>query len=315
MRVLVTGANGMLATNLIEELLRSNYMVRGILRNKNRYQGLHHNHLELIEGDFTDFDTMQNAVTGCDYIIHAAGITAQNHVNYEEYRRVNVEATERLLKIALINRIERFVFVSSANTIGYGTYDHPGTEDTFSKKPLTGSMYARSKAEAERIVLSYSKMLDVVVVNPTFMVGRYGSDSGSNRILKMAKRTVVCPSGGKSFIDVACAARGIVSAMQWGSCGNKYLISGENLSFKEFFSRFNHVERIVVVPRVILLTIGLFGSLLRSVGVKLSLSLTNARILCTNCFYSNDKAKTEFGFTHTSISEIVNSNYNKNDEK
>lgn len=307
MKVLVTGANGMLAANIIEELLNSGYLVRGTIRNRNKYKGTLHPNLELIECDFTDFDTMLEVVNGCDSIIHAAAITAQNHINYEEYRRVNVEATERLLKIAMICKIKRFVFVSSANTIGRGSESVPGDEKTPLRRPLIGSMYARSKSEAERVILGYSRIMDVIVVNPTFMIGRYGSLNGSNRILRMAKATTFCPPGGKSFIDVEDAARGILLALEWGLSGERYLISGDNLSFKSFFQIFPHVKRIIVVPRCVMVAIGLFGNMLRSVGIKTSLSITNIRILCTECFYSNNKAKSELGFSCKPISEFINS--------
>lgn len=296
MKIFITGANGMLASNVIEELLQRGYSVRGMLRHRESYKGLLHPSLELMEGDFTNITTVQTALEGCDCVIHAAAMIAQNEPRYREYRRVNVEATARLLECAWGHRIKRFVYVSSANTIGAGTAKTPGCEQTPLAPPLTGSLYGRSKLEAEAIVLSYARLMEVVVVNPTFMIGRYGSPSGSNRILKMARRITFCPSGGKSFLDVEDAARGVVAALERGRNGERYLLSGENLSFSAFFRLFPQVKHVVVVPSFLLLAAGCIGSLLRLFGLKTDFSLTNIRILLHPDAYSHAKAHQELGF-------------------
>ena len=71
-RVLVTGANGFLATNAIAQLLEDGYEVVGVLRRSGSYIGLPHPHLSLVEGDFTDRNFISKAVEGCDHIVHIA---------------------------------------------------------------------------------------------------------------------------------------------------------------------------------------------------------------------------------------------------
>ncbi len=303
MKVLVTGANGMLATNIIKELLFKGYSVRGILRKKSSYKGVSHHNLELLEGDFTDFNTIESALEGCDMIIHSAAITAQNLLNYESYRIVNVYATEQLLRIATVKRIKRFLYVSTANTVGYGSPSSPSNEDVPMMKPFSNSMYVRSKKEAEDSVLSYSKLLDVVVVNPTFMIGRYGSSSGSNKILKMARPITFAPSGGKNFIDVEDAARASVAALEWGETGEKYLISGDNLSYKEFFRLCPNVRHTVTIPSFVLYIAGFIGDVVRLFGVKIDLSSVNVRLLTAKVGYSNNKLKTKLGVLPNRINE------------
>lgn len=292
MKVLITGANGMLATNIIEVLLERGYAVRGLLRRKENYKGVISDSLELIEGDFTYVETASAAMAGCDAVIHTAAIITQNLLRYEDYVRVNVDATKQLTILARVYNIKKFVYVSSANTIGCGTADALGTEDTPCRKPLTNSLYGRSKAAAERLVIEAGG----VVVNPTFMTGKYGSQAGSNQILKMARRITVCPPGGKNFIDVEDAAQGVVAALERGISGEKYLIAGENMLYKDFFRNFSHVQYIIVIPRWVLLALGLFSSIVRTFGIKTSLSLTNARILCLPGAYDNSKAQQKLIF-------------------
>lgn len=302
-RVLITGANGMLATNLIDRLIAQGYSVRGVLRSRLRYRGVEHAELELVECDFTDREAMASMVEGCDYVIHAAANTSQSQLDYELYRRVNVSATEQLVELSIACGVKRFVYVSTANTIGAGSPEAPSSEDTPIDSFCKGSMYARSKAEAEDIVLQMGDKIDVVVVNPTFMIGRYGTMSGSNRIFSMVKPMMFVPNGGKSFIDVEEAARATLFVMEHGQSGLKYLVCGDNLSYKEFFSRFSQVRHIFVLPKFILMVAGALGSMLRQCGVACDMSYANAKLLTNNVGYSNARL-VDLGFDPKGLKRV-----------
>ena len=113
----------------------------------------------------------------------------------------------------------------------------------------------------------------------------------------MAHAITFCPTGGKNFIDVEEAARGIVMAYERGKNGENYLICGENLSFKEFYKRLPKVAVIILVPTFLMVFFGYIGNLLRMVGVRVAFSLTNMKILCMPDAYVGEKANRELGFT------------------
>jgi dihydroflavonol-4-reductase len=78
--VAVTGANGFLASHIIEELLKRGYRVRGTVRSVKDQSKVAHlsnlkgasKRLELFEADLTDRDAFLEAFEGCDYVIHSA---------------------------------------------------------------------------------------------------------------------------------------------------------------------------------------------------------------------------------------------------
>lgn len=300
-KVLITGANGLLATNIILVLLEKNYQVRGLLRDQNKYKGPEHPDIELTEGDITSEDTVKSALAGCDFVIHVAALTAHDLSRYNPYLKVNVEATEMLLKASLEKNIKKFVYVSSANAFGFGTRDKPGHEQKPIKPPFSGSHYAKSKLEGQERTLKFKNHMDVSVVNPTFMIGPYDSKPSSGRIIIMGyrKKVIFCPPGGKNFVNVTDAARGTVKALEAGKNGETYLLSGENLTYKQFFKKLSGITEskphIITLPHFILLTAGVLGSFMRLLGIKTQLSLTNMKMLCVKNFYSNEKARRELG--------------------
>lgn len=305
-KVLITGANGMLACNLIEILAAEGYHIVGMLRNPSAYKGITGQNIRIIRSDFKNPEDFRSAVRGCTGVIHTAAITAQGLRDYEEYRKVNVIPVESMMQICIEENVRRFLYVSTANTIGWGTRENPADENTPWCPPLSDSFYARSKSEAESIVRKYSGSIETIIVNPTFMIGKYGSSKGSNSIFGLAGWLTICPKGGKNFINVEEAARGMVLAYEKGIPGDRYIICGENMSFKEFYRRIPSVKHIITIPDFIMKAVGYLGDLSRIIGLNAAFCSFNMRILCTPDAYSGEKAKKELGFKASELDFIRN---------
>lgn len=300
-RVFVTGASGLLAINVMEDLLLNNYYVVGLLRNKNKFPLKNHPNLKIIIGDITKPETYLEALQQSQIVIHIAAITDQNITDYSIYKKVNVAASKILLENSIEYVIETFINISSANAFGYGSLENPGNETKPIKAPFDKSLYAQSKLEAQNEVLelAYSQnKTKVLNVNPTFMIGEYDTKPSSGRIILSAyhKKIILYPPGGKSFINVKDAAQTITKAIDLGKHGESYLLSGENLSYKAFYQKVTKVlqqkSRFVKIPKPLLIGVGYLGSLARFFGVKTNISVTNLKTLCISNFYSNAKAKT-----------------------
>ncbi|PRZ01076.1 nucleoside-diphosphate-sugar epimerase [Marinilabilia salmonicolor] len=310
-KVLVTGANGMLATNVINRLLETGYKVRGMLRNPDKYQGPRNQNLELVTGDITRPDQIEEILKDCTSVIHVAAITSQSIRTYHKYEEVNVKATRKLLELSISNKIKKFVFVSSANAFGYGTVENPGNEKMPIQLPFSKSLYARSKAEAQKEVFACQDRISVSVVNPTFIIGPYDAKPGSGKIILMGhrKRIIFAPPGGKNFVNATDAANGVVAALEKGANGQAYLLAGENLSFRDFFRKLGDIEQkhpmIITIPPLFLNAAGIIGNIIRLSGINSQLSLTNTKMLCVNNFYTSKKAKEELGVRFDGIDKGI----------
>ena len=306
-KILVTGANGLLSSNMILELLEQGYCVKGFLRNKNKFLCGNHKNLELFEGDITIKEDLFKVLSNCDYVIHSAAITDQGLLKYSEYEKVNVNGTKNVIEAAIQNNVKKFVYISTANVFGFGSLNNLGDESKKMKHPYDKSNYAKSKLEGQNIVMSYSKKIEVIVVNPTFMIGAYGGKLSSGRIILMGlkNRIVLCPPGGKNFISVKDVSKGIINSFENGINGEAYLLANENLTYKEFFQQLrNNIEKnfiIIKIPKIMMLFLGLVGNTLRTLGLNSEFSLENMKSLCVNSFYTNNKAKNKLKISFQSI--------------
>ena len=310
---MVTGANSLLGANVITALLAKGYSVRGMVRRLNTIPLCDEN-IEEFVGILTHPSDVRDAVSGCDIIIHIAANTAQNSIRYKEYAAVNVAATKYILEAAHEWRVRKIIIVSSANAFGYGSTDFPGTEAKPIAYPFTKSCYAKSKKEAQDLALQYSgkDMGEIVVVNPTFMIGKYDSKPSSGKIITMnyKRKFIFIPPGGKNFIHVKDVAIAICNAIVFGKDRQCYLLANENLTYRDFYAKLNEVtgikRHIITLPKWLLQTAGMVGSCFIRMGVRNAIHYNNMRILCAKNYYVNQKALQELHMPVTPVSVAIN---------
>ena len=313
MKVLVTGANGLLASNLVRELAETGYQVRGLVRDGSNLLSLNKADAELMKGDLTCRDDLRKAISGCDVVVHAAANTCQWPTNYEAYREINVQATRMIMEESSRRSISRFIFIGSANAFDPGSKKLPGTErSSFSFEKKTG--YMISKFIAQKLVLDESRRtgFPAIVVNPTFMLGKFDAKPSSGQIILMALRNpfLICPPGGKNFVHVKDVARGIVNAIKLGKTGECYLMANENLSYREFFEKLGktlHItQKYIPLPAGMFYLAGSSGSIYEKItGKPARLDRLNAGLLCSDFFYSPKKAVCELKMPQTPVIHAI----------
>lgn len=308
-KVCVTGATGLLGTNVILKLLQNGYSVTALVRQKSSWLGEENENLKLVEADL--LCDISVYLTDMDCSIHVAAETRQNLIRYDEYRKVNYEAVVNLFTHAELMGVKKFLFVSTANTLGFGNTAFLGSEKAPQIYPFTHSLYAQSKLEAEEYLLKNSKNTDVIIVNPTFMIGAYDSKPSSGKIIFWVwkKKLIFYPKGGKNFVHVEDAANGVVNAVEKGKNGEKYLLANENLSYREFFKKVNRITRqnpiMIPIPNKLLSFLGLIGDVLRKFKIKTDLSSSNMKALQISNYYSNQKSIEELGVQYQPIDKAI----------
>ncbi|AKK74503.1 dihydroflavonol 4-reductase [Chryseobacterium gallinarum] len=308
-KVFVTGVTGLLGTNVVIKLLKYGYSVIALVRKESSYLGEKNENLKLIKGDLSA--DVSPCLEGVDYIIHIAAETRQNLLTYDEYRKVNYDITLNLLVHAKAKGIKKFLFVSSANTMGFGSEDEPGNEKAAQKYPFTKSLYAQSKLEAENFLLQNRKNIDIIILNPAFMIGAYDSKPSSGKIIFWAwkKKLIFYPKGGKNFVHAEDAAEGIIRAIEKGKDGEKYLLANENLSYRNFFRKVNKITGqhpvMIPIPDTVLSVLGRIGDVLRKLNVKTNVSTPNMKALRIRNYYSNQKSMEELGLHYRPVDQAI----------
>jgi len=312
MKVLVTGANGLLGHQVVFELMKRNHKVSIIVRSK-RNIFFDMNAVEAHTGNFTDYEMLKSAASGCDAIIHIAAVTATDLLHYEDYHQVNAVGAGLIVKVSEELEINKLVFVSTANTVGYGSPIQLADETQPIQFPFSNSFYAQSKVEAERIFTEASKNPNkhIIIINPTFVIGAFDPKPSSGKMILMAYKKLImfAPKGGKNFVAVNAVAETVCNALTQGWSGERYLASGENLSFREFYALQkqigNYQQVLIDIPDFALNIIGFAGDLVRKLGIKTEICSMNLKQLMIKEYYSNQKAKTELNLPESVLQIAV----------
>jgi UDP-glucose 4-epimerase len=106
--------------------------------------------IEFVRGDVREYGDVENAMRGCDTVIHLAAITgaSSTHEHPDETFRTNLDGTENVLTAAGKLGVESVVCASSCNL--YGRATSMDLDETVDPDPI--NPYAESKLEAERLL-------------------------------------------------------------------------------------------------------------------------------------------------------------------
>src|ERR1700730_5456620 len=129
--VLVTGGSGFIGSYIILHLLAAGHQVRTTIRNLKREGDVRAmlkaggpdagNRLSFFAADLENDAGWQEAITGCDYVLHVASPLPPNVPKHEDDLVVPArEGTLRVLRASRNAGVKRVVLTSSFAAIGYG---------------------------------------------------------------------------------------------------------------------------------------------------------------------------------------------------
>ncbi len=213
MKALVTGGTGFIGSHLVDELLKRGYSVRCIVRDTSNLRWLDGKNVEIVRGSLLDLDFLEKVVKDVDYVYHIAGVTKGR--NYKDYYIGNVETTKNLLNACLKNQnLKKFILASSLAAVGPGE-DAVPVDETTPYHPITS--YGKSKAEAEKVTLSYSDKIPITIVRPPSVYGP--RDTYTFEIFKYVKF---------GFLPVVIPQEQILSLVYVSDLVDGFILAGES---------------------------------------------------------------------------------------
>lgn len=268
MKVFVTGASGFIGRKLVNKLLENGYRITALVRRKD------HNlpaKVNIIEGDILDINSYSSSKTKYDHLFHLAAYISFDPREKDKIMHINADATINLLHVAKEWGVTNTVFVSSATTIGFSSSKENFIDETspYNEKLIENNPYMASKVFAEKAAIKLSKEQNIVIVNPSTVYGPGDLSFNSGTLIKkiFGSKIVPVPSGITNVVDVDDVVDGIIAASLKGRSGERYILGGQNLSFKQVFNEVadivnNHPIMIPMMPIMsypLSISVGLIG--------------------------------------------------------
>lgn len=171
MKILVTGATGMLGYDLCKVLAEKNNII-GLSRGKQSVRGGLPS-LDFVRADITDKKDLTDIILKHkpDLIIHSAAIADVDfcELNPDAAFKVNTEGTGNVAEAA--KKTDSYLIYVSTDYVFDGTKSSPYTEDD-NPKPI--SVYGKSKFEAEQYIQAHAK--NYSIIRSAWMFGPAGKN-------------------------------------------------------------------------------------------------------------------------------------------
>ncbi len=314
-RDLVTGATGCLGSNVVQRLVREGREVVVLVQHGEPLGRLHGLRREIVvrHGDVREPSDVLSAMAGITRVYNFAGVAVPSNQVERQMWEVNVCGVHNVLSAAARVGVERVVHVSSTAAIGYPPNGVVASERFLPADSVTENAYSRTKWRGEQIALSFNGAgTEVVVVNPSAVIAPGGDKRfGWSGVIDVALRGLlwIMPGGASSFCSAADLVDGVLRAMRAGRPGERYILSSENLSYRQLGALVAAAVGVapprMTAPRWILRMLGALNARLLRPGQVSVLVPENVELMTRTLFYDQSKAVRELGMSQTPVATAL----------
>ncbi len=270
MKVLVTGGTGFLGSHIVKELISKGNEVSIFYKEGSSTINVDDLNVNLHSGDITNLEAVKAAMKNCNQVFHVVG--TMMYTRLKKFRQiqynVNVKGTKTVVDAVLELGIERLIYTSTVNSLGYpeqkGLDTEPGDEETEFNWQKYKLSYFDTKKEAEDHVLNMVEKegLPAIALLPTTMFGPNDYNFNAGEYIQRIHESGIpgYTPGGTNVVDVRNVAKGHVLAAEKGKIGETYILGSEqNYSYKQIFEEIAEVIGSKVPKRKIPYAIALLG--------------------------------------------------------
>src|SRR5260370_35510807 len=254
MHAFVTGATGLLGSNLVQALLDQGHKVRGLVRSKEKALRVFPDQkIDFVTGDMSDVGSFASSLGGCDVLFHTAAYFREYYQpgdHKAKLEKINVQGTVDLLIAAEKQGIKKAIHISSAGVIGRKPDGSAGAENTPPDDHAASNLYFTSKIDTELALTTFlqERSLPVVMILPSWIWGPGDSaPTASGKLLLdfLKQKLPGIVDGGSSIVDARDVALVTITAAERGRSGERYIVGGKYLDFAAVLAT---LERVTGVP-------------------------------------------------------------------
>ncbi|MCL4686527.1 NAD-dependent epimerase/dehydratase family protein [Myxococcota bacterium] len=246
--LLVTGASGFVGRHLLEAnvLRTAPQPMLALVRTADAWRRADWTaalgDVSLVEGSVTEPSSWTQQLPALGGIAHLAAVVQHSRHDPGDMRRVNVDGTLAMVRLAAAQRC-RLVVVSTSGTVAcFRSADEAADEKSpFCEATVARWPYYASKIEMERRARALADELGVelVFVRPPILLGpgdhRFRSTRNVQKVLERKLPFVV--RGGIAFGDVRDAAAALLVALERPDVQPVYHLPGHVCGIEEFFAQ------------------------------------------------------------------------------
>lgn len=306
MKVLITGGSGFVGSAVVRKLIFRGHDVRVLVRHSSPLGNLEGLDVELAFGDLIEPQSVQQAMTGCEAVIHVAADYRIWVPQADKMFRANVDGTQNVLDGAIAAGIRRLVYTSSVATLGLPKGECAANEDTPVETTDLIGPYKTSKYVADKLVTKSAggSAMEIVIVHPSTPIGPRDirpTPTGKIVIEAASGRMPAFVDTGLNIVHVDDVAEGHALALERGLPGRRYILGGENMTLAEILRAIAEIVHQkapkVRIPHGAVMPIAAIAEAWGHLtGKEPFVTRDGVKLARKRMFYSSDRAVCELGY-------------------
>jgi dihydroflavonol-4-reductase len=306
MTILVTGAAGFIGSAVARALLSAGAAVRVFIRSKSDRRNLVDLRVEITFGDHRDRKSIDEAIKGCEAVIHVAADYRLWVPNPAEMFEANVTGTRNVMEAAGSVGVRKIIYTSSVATLGLPKETGVSDEDSSATPEEMIGTYKRSKFEAEHLVrtLISTHGLPAVIVHPSTPIGprdRKPTPTGQIVVKAASGRMPAYVDTGLNVVHVDDVADGHLLALEKGAVGDHYILGGENLTLAQILEMVSTTTGRpaprIRLPHDIVMPVAAAAELWARISKhEPFVTQDGVRLARKKMYFSSDRAKDKLGY-------------------
>ena len=251
MKILVTGATGLVGGAIAKQLLAKGHHVLALCRRlpPQPRVTLDQGMIEWVEGDLLDIVRLQQLISdGVQQVVHAAALVSFIPRDRPEMMTVNVEGTANVVNVCLAVGVQKLCHISSVAALGRPApkkgepIEGRITEaQRWEESPLN-SAYAKSKYMAElEVWRGIAEGLPAVILNPSVVLGEGDWSRSSTQLFKYVySQKPFYTDGWVNYVDVQDVAEIALKLLDSEIHSERFILNAGTVPYRALFEQMAH---------------------------------------------------------------------------
>lgn len=315
MRIAIVGATGMLGHHTALAALRAGHELVVVYRNPKALASLGDLTFTGQRADLDDRAALRAALDDVDAVINCAAYYPTLPRPWREDVATATTQMQNFYEACAGKPLHKIVYLGGAIALPKRSDGAPGDETLrYEGRPANRNPYLQVKWALDEQALAMARQgLPVVIGIPTMSFGEFDPGNTTGRfVLEMARGTLPgFVDGRRNVIYAGDAGRGLVRVCEDGRAGERYLLTGENLTMRELMQKIAQATA-RPLPRTVPLAVARLVSTVQTLryrylrGPEPKISESAIAVMSAGQFLDGGKAQRELGFrAEVSVDEAI----------
>ncbi|WP_109299208.1 NAD-dependent epimerase/dehydratase family protein [Aquimarina sp. AU474] len=315
-KIAVIGATGMLGHHVAKHILEDpDNLLYVIHRKTSDLSSINELDYNGRIADLNDQESLSKSFEGLDYVLNCGAYYPSAPKPLKDEIKIAKQQMGNFINALKKSTVTKGLYLGGAIAIPKSDSGTANENEIYTSSPKNKSAYVQVKWIMDKMAREAGQSgIPIVIGIPSMTFGEYDHGPSTGRIITNTINQTLpgFVNGNRNVIYAGDAAKGLLAACIHGRIGERYLITGENISMKDVIHKIITIEGMDTIPKEVSLGLAKMVSKFKITKYKLFggelplLDDTAIAVMSAGQFLDGNKAKKELNYEpKTSIDTAI----------